>query len=257
MSALGAAVAIFCFREITMIYRFDILSSTNDEACNPQYKQGDIIVAESQSAGRGQRGHTWESGKGLNLTFSAVLEPTFLPPTEQFLLSEVIALAVADTLASYSIETKIKWTNDIYVGDKKIAGILIEHKLQGNTIGRTIAGIGLNVNQTLFSADLPNPTSMAKEQGTEFDRDEVLKRLQECIMKRYAQLQNGERETLQSDYHSMLYRLNEQHCYALPDGSRVQGIIRGVEPTGALKVEDEKGEIRSYLFKEIEFVLKN
>jgi BirA family biotin operon repressor/biotin-[acetyl-CoA-carboxylase] ligase len=166
-------------------------------------------------------------------------------------------LALADTLASYSIETKRKWTNDVYIGNKKIAGILIEHKLQGNTIGRTIAGIGLNVNQTQFSADLPNPTSMAKEQGTEFDRDEVLGRLQECIMKRYAQLQNGERETLQSDYHSMLYRLNEQHCYALPDGSRVQGIIRGVEPTGALKVEDENGKIGCYLFKEIEFLLKS
>lgn len=240
-----------------MIYRFDILSSTNDEACSTQYKQGDIIVAESQTAGRGQRGHTWESGKGQNLTFSAILEPTFLPPTEQFLLSEVIALAVANTLASYSIKTKIKWTNDIYVGDRKIAGILIEHKLQGNAIGRTIAGIGLNVNQTEFSADLPNPTSMAKVQGTEFDRDEVLQRLQECIMKRYGQLQNGEQEALQSDYHSMLYRLNEPHRYALPDGATFYGTIRGVEPTGALKVEGENGEIKSYLFKEIEFVLKN
>ena len=239
-----------------MIYRFDILSSTNDEACGSQYKQGDIIIAERQTAGRGQRGHTWESSKGENLTFSAVLEPTFLPPTEQFLLSEVIALAVADTLASYSIATKIKWTNDIYVGDKKVAGILIEHKLQGNVIGRTIAGIGLNVNQTQFSVDLPNPTSMATERGIEFDRDEVLERLQECIMKRYAQLQSGKREALQSDYHSMLYRLNEQHRYALPDGMTFCGTIRGVEPTGALKVEDEKGEIRSYLFKEIEFLLK-
>lgn len=240
-----------------MIYRFDILSSTNDEACGLQYKQGDIIVAESQTAGRGQRGHTWESGKGQNLTLSAVLEPTFLPPTEQFLLSEVIALAVADTLASYSIKTKIKWTNDIYVGDKKIAGILIEHKLQGNAIGRTIAGIGLNVNQTQFSADLPNPTSMATEQGIEFDRDEVLGRLQECIMKRYGQLQNGERATLQSNYHTILYRLDEGHRYALANGDTFIGTIRGVEPTGALKVEDENGKIGCYLFKEIEFLLKS
>ncbi len=240
-----------------MIYRFDILSSTNDEACGLHYKQGDIIVAESQTAGRGQRGHTWESGKGQNLTLSAILEPTFLPPTEQFLLSEVIALAVADTLASYSIKTKIKWTNDIYVGDKKIAGILIEHKLQGNAIGRTIAGIGLNVNQTQFSADLPNPTSMATEQGAEFDRAEVLDRLQECIMRRYGQLQSGEHQALQSDYHSMLYRLDEQHRYALANGESFIGTIRGVEPTGALKVEDENGKIGCYLFKEIEFLLKS
>ena len=240
-----------------MIYRFDILTSTNDEACGSQYKQGDVIVAESQTAGRGQRGHVWESSKGQNLTLSAILEPTFLPPTEQFLLSEVIALAVADTLASYYIKTKIKWTNDIYVGDKKIAGILIEHKLQGNTIGRTIAGIGLNVNQTSFSADLPNPTSMAIEQTAEFERDEVLERLQECIMRRYKQLQNGERATLQSDYHTMLYRLDEEHLYALADGSTFFGTIRGVEPTGALKVEMQNGDLRTFMFKEIEFLLKN
>lgn len=240
-----------------MIYRFDILSSTNDEACGSQYKQGDIIVAESQTAGRGQRGHSWESGKGQNLTLSAILEPTFLPPTEQFLLSEVIALAVADTLASYSIKTKIKWTNDIYVGDKKIAGILIEHKLQGNAIGRTIAGIGLNINQTLFSEDLPNPTSMARERGTKFERYEVLGRLQESISRRYTQLQSGQSKALQSDYHRLLYRLDEKHLYALPDGTRIQGIIRGVEPTGALKVEDENGKTVSYLFKEIEFLLKS
>lgn len=240
-----------------MIYRFDTLTSTNDEACNPLYKQGDIIVAEAQTAGRGQRGHSWESGKGLNLTLSAVLEPTFLPPTEQFLLSEVIALAVVDTLATYSIRARIKWTNDIYIGDNKIAGILIEHKLQGNAIGRTIAGIGLNINQRLFSEELPNPTSMAIERDTEFDRDEVLARLSECIAARYSQLQNGQSDTLQSDYHTLLYRLGEKHLYALPDGSRLPGIIRGVEPTGALKIETEDGSVRAFLFKEIEFLLKN
>ena len=143
------------------------------------------------------------------------------------------------------------------VGDKKIAGILIEHKLQGNAIGRTIAGIGLNINQTQFSADLPNPTSMATEQGIEFDRDEVLGRLQECIMKRYGQLQNGERATLQSDYHTMLYRLDAPYRYTLANGDTFIGTIRGVEPTGALKVEDENGKIGCYLFKEIEFLLKS
>ena len=240
-----------------MIHYFEQLTSSNDEATLPHYREGDIIWAERQTAGRGQRGHTWQSNEGENLTFTALLEPTFLPPSEQFSLLQVVALAMADMLSEYGIEAKIKWTNDIYVGDRKIAGILIEHKLQGNAIGRTIAGIGLNVNQTEFSADLPNPTSMAKEQGTEFDRDEVLQRLQECIMKRYGQLQNGEQEALQSDYHSMLYRLNEPHRYALPDGTTFFGTIRGVEPTGALKVEEENGKIQSYLFKEIEFLLKN
>jgi BirA family biotin operon repressor/biotin-[acetyl-CoA-carboxylase] ligase len=98
---------------------------------------------------------------------------------------------------------------------------------------------------------------MATEQGAEFDRAEVLGRLQECIMRRYEQLQNGERETLQSDYHTMLYRLDAPHRYALANGDTFIGTIRGVEPTGALKVEDENGKIGCYLFKEIEFLLKS
>ena len=101
-----------------MIYRFDILGSTNDEARNPLYREGDIIIAERQTAGRGQRGHTWESAEGKNLTFSLILEPKFLPINEQFLLSEVLALGLVDTFAEYGIEAKIQWTKDIYVGEK-------------------------------------------------------------------------------------------------------------------------------------------
>lgn len=240
-----------------MIYRFDILSSTNDEACSPQYKQGDIIVAESQTAGRGQRGHTWESGKGQNLTLSAILEPTFLPPTEQFLLSEVIALAVADTLASYSIKTKIKWTNDIYVGDKKLVGILMEHKLQGTHISRTIAGIGINVNQIEFDPTLPNPTSMRLLTGRSFQREQVLERITQKLGIRYEMLRQGNYATLHADYHRSLYRLGEKHTYALPNGSRFEGKIMGVERQGALKILTSQGKEHKFLFKEVEFVLKN
>lgn len=239
-----------------MIYRFDTLSSTNDEACNAHYKEGDIIVALHQQAGRGQRGHKWESNAGMNLTFSAIFEPTFLPATEQFLLSEAVALAIVDTLRHFGIEAKIKWTNDIYVGQKKIAGILIEHKLLGNSIGRTIAGIGLNVNQTAFSPELPNPTSMQREKGTQFSCDQVLQRLEEQLSMRYGQLRNDQKKTLQEEYHTSLFRLNEQHNYMLADGSLIRGTIRGVEPTGALKIEREEGATESFLFKEIEFVLK-
>ena len=98
---------------------------------------------------------------------------------------------------------------------------------------------------------------MAIEQAAEFERDEVLERLQKCIMRRYKQLQDGERNALQSDYHTMLYRLDEEHLYALADGSTFIGTIRGVEPTGALKVEMQNGDLRSFMFKEIEFLLKN
>ena len=123
-----------------MIYRFDILGSTNDEARNALYGEGDVVIAEHQTAGRGQRGHTWESAVGENLTFSLILEPRFLPVNEQFLLTEVLALGLVDTLAEFGIEARIKWTNDIYVGDKKIVGMLVENSLGGGCLARTIAG---------------------------------------------------------------------------------------------------------------------
>ena len=239
-----------------MIYRFDTLGSSNDEACKPQYVEGDIILAQCQTAGRGQRGHTWESREGENLTFSLLLEPLFLSPSEQFLISECVALGVCDALLHYGIEAQIKWTNDIYIGDRKLAGILIEHKLQGSALARTVAGIGLNVNQKAFSDDLPNPISMAQATGREFDREEVLQTVATSLMARYEQLREGGAKDLQADYHQRLYRLGQEHCYALPDGSRFRGIIRGVEPTGALRIENERGELLSFLFKEVEFVIQ-
>ena len=239
-----------------MIYRFSTLASSNDEATQPLYREGDVILAQRQTAGRGQRGHTWESREGENLTFSLLLEPLFLSPSEQFLISECVALGVCDALLHYGIEAQIKWTNDIYIGDKKLAGILIEHKLQGSALARTVVGIGLNVNQREFSRDLPNPISMAQAAGREFDREEVLQTVATSLMARYEQLREGGAKELQTDYHQRLYRLGQEHCYALPDGSRFRGIIRGVEPTGALRIENERGELLSFLFKEVEFVIQ-
>lgn len=240
-----------------MIYRFDILGSTNDEARNPLYREGDIVIAERQTAGRGQRGHTWESAEGKNLTFSLILEPTFLPINEQFLLSEVLALGLVDTFAEYGIEAKIKWTNDIYVGEKKIVGMLIENSLGGGTLARTIAGIGLNINQTEFDPSLPNPTSMALVAGCEFDREDVLSRLHANILSLYESLRRGQKEMLQSRYRSTMYRLGEKHPYALPDGSIFEGIIRGVRPSGELMIEHTAdGSLQEYLFKQVEFIIK-
>ena len=117
--------------------------STNTEAADrSRYAHGDTVVAIRQTAGRGQRGHRWESVPGENLTFSIVLEPTFLAAGEQFLLSEAIALAVTDTLQEYGIGATIKWTNDIYVNDRKICGMLLEHNLDGTRLARTVAEYG-------------------------------------------------------------------------------------------------------------------
>lgn len=240
-----------------MIYRFDILGSTNDEARNPAYHEGDIVIAERQTAGRGQRGHSWESAEGENLTFSLLLEPTFLPVNEQFLLSEVLALGLVDTLAEYGIEARIKWTNDIYVGDKKIVGMLVENSLAGGTLARTIAGIGVNINQIEFNPSLPNPTSMSLVVGERFNREEILMRLHHHIMTLYEALRCGEKEMLQSRYRSTMYRLGEKHPYALADGTVFEGTIRGVRPSGELQIEHSSdGVLREYLFKQVEFIIK-
>lgn len=240
-----------------MIYHFDILSSTNDEAFDPRYGEGDVVWAGQQTAGRGQRGHKWLGGEGENLMFTAIFEPRFLPPVRQFLFSEAVALAIVDAMREWGIEAKIKWTNDIYVGDSKLAGILIEHRLVRGELARSIAGIGLNVNQTVFDDSLPNPVSMAQISGRQFDCREVLDSVAEKLQQRYMQLRQGEAGALQKEYHNTLYRLDEQHWFALPDGNSFRGTIRGVEASGALLVEEEEGAVGSYMFKEIEFVLKN
>ena len=214
-------------------------TSTNDEARNPRYEHGDAICAERQTAGRGQRGHTWSSEEGRNLMFSLVWEPRFLPVSEQFLLSEAVALALTDLFGGYGIDARIKWTNDIYAGDRKLVGILIEHNLTGDRLSRTIVGIGVNVNQTRFDPSLPNPSSMRLETGCE-----------------YEQLEKGDREALQADYRRRMYRLGERHRYRYPDGRTVEAVLRGVRPSGELLVELPDGRTEGYLFREIEFVIE-
>lgn len=230
-------------------------TSTNDDARDSRYSHLDIIWAEHQSAGRGQRGHVWHSHEGENLTFSIVLTPTFLPIHEQFLLSEVAALALVDTLADYGITCRIKWTNDIYVGDRKIVGILIEHSLLGDKLSRTIIGVGLNVNQTLFPAELPNPTSMAVECGRSFERREVLDTLARKIEALYAKLERGERAEIEQRYRDTMYHIGTMHRYSLPDGTEFRATIRGVKASGELQLEHEDGTLHEYRFGEVGFIL--
>lgn len=238
-----------------MIYHIAETTSTNDLAREERYGHGDVICAERQTAGRGQRGHTWTSPEGVNLLFSVVLCPTFLPAGEQFLLSQAVALALVDTLGTCGIDARIKWTNDIYVGDKKLVGILIEHSYSGPTLARTIAGIGINVNQRAFDPALPNPVSMAVASGRTFDRREVLESFYACCMGRYDQLVRGEKAALQEEYRKRMYRLGKTHPYRRPDGTLVEAVLEGVRPSGELILRHADGTRHAYLFREIEFVI--
>lgn len=231
------------------------VTSTNDTARGAGFGHGDVIVAESQTAGRGQRGNSWSSEEGRNLTFSVVLHPVFLPAASQFLLSEAVSLAVADMLAGYGVAAQVKWPNDIYIGGRKTAGILIENDIKGGTLGRSIVGIGLNVNQTEFDPSLPNPTSMKLAAGADFDRSEVLGRLLDALAVRYDALSDGEIGNLERDYHRRLYRAGEPARYSLPDGTEFTGTILGVGSGGELTVGHPDGSTHQYLFKEIEYKL--
>lgn len=238
-----------------MIYYFDHTTSTNDLARGADYCHMDAIWAGSQSAGRGQRGHKWHSVEGENLTFSVVLEPHFLPIVEQFMLSEVVALALVDTLQNYDLEARIKWTNDIYVGDSKIAGVLIEQMLATDHISRTIVGIGLNICQTSFPDDLPNPTSMRLEGVKECSPREVLEAFMLNLERCYSCLEHGDKLSVSQRYNSLLYHRDECHTYAYVSGEHFEATIRGVQPTGHLELEHADGTISAYAFKEVEFCL--
>ena len=238
-----------------MIYHLDITASTNDDARDEKYHEGDVVWADFQTAGRGQRGHVWHSQRGENLTFSVVLEPLFVAIAEQFSVSEVVALSLVDMLAEYGIEAKIKWTNDIYVGDKKLVGILIEHSLAATTLRRTIVGVGINVNQREFDSSIPNPVSMAQLLDKQLDAEEVLKCFLDNLQRNYNVLREGAKEALHERYNTLLYRKGEYHTYALPSGERFSAKIVGTAPSGALRLENEQGETKDYLFKEVEFVI--
>ncbi|HIW66292.1 MAG TPA: biotin--[acetyl-CoA-carboxylase] ligase [Candidatus Alistipes intestinipullorum] len=238
-----------------MIYHLGTTTSTNDDARDAKYRHGDIVWAEHQTAGRGQRGHKWLSPEGENLTFTMVVEPHFLPVAEQFLLCEAMSVALTDTFAAYGIETRIKWTNDIYAGDRKLEGVLIEHSYSGATLSRSLLGIGINVNQTDFDPSLPNPVSMAQLTGRRYDRREVLETFERCMLARYEQLERGEREALQRDYRERMYGLGQRRPFRRPDGSLTHGIIEGVRTSGELMLRHDDGSLGEYLFKEIEFVI--
>ncbi len=164
--------------EITVI---DNIASTNDYANklieNNKFIDGQIILAKNQSNGKGQQNNIWESDAGKNITCSIITKPSFVPLEEQFLLSKAISLGVRDFLLIHTKEVSIKWPNDIYIGDKKIAGILIENIIMGDKMETSVIGIGININQEIFSDNIPNPTSLKMTEKRDFNIEELTNQL--------------------------------------------------------------------------------
>lgn len=217
------------------------------------------IVTSFQLAGRGQRETSWESEAGKNLLFSTLLHPTFLKADEQFQLSRLVSLALVETLQRYAPEEQftIKWPNDIYWKDLKIAGILIENDLQGNQITDSIVGVGLNVNQTVFLSNAPNPCSLFQIIGQEVKLDECLFRCMVRFRKLYEQLSGCDPEviaSIEARYFEALYRGKGFHSFKDENGEFRARILR-VERGGRLVLFREEGVEKGYLFKEVEFLL--
>ncbi len=219
--------------------------------------EGTAVITEKQEQGRGQRGTFWESERGKNLTFSFLLFPSFLKPDEQFILSKSIALALNDFVGSCFTGagslTKIKWPNDIYIGDKKVAGILIENSVSGNQLSHSIAGIGININQERFSSALPNPVSLKLITGKEFDLKECFEDMCSCIESRYLQLKRKENSKIDSDYIKSMYRFGEWSSYKFKAGI-INAKICGVSEIGKLILEKENGEKLECDVKDVRFL---
>lgn len=249
------------------IFPFDEVTSTNDAAmASPDlYGHGSILTAWRQTAGRGQRGNRWSSAPGENLMFSLALEPRHIRVEHQFRISEMAALAASDAVRAVTggvVECLVKWPNDLYVNDKKIGGILIEHSLHSEFLSRSVIGIGINVRQREFDPALPNPTSIANcltastSTVPALSPKEVLTAFCEAFSVRYEQ----EEEALHTDFMGRLWRGDPTRRYPYRDtvsGEVFEAVIDGIDMhTGELTLRrvDRNGELCRYWFKEVEAI---
>lgn len=233
------------------------VDSTNAHALSLLSKskppEGTVISARFQSAGRGQIGSGWESKAGKNIILSAILYPEFLLASRQFLLNQAISLALCEFVATHVPgPVRIKWPNDIYVKNRKIAGLLIQNTISRNHLKSSVAGIGINVNQAHFLTNLPNPTSFKLETGDEFDIHQLIPLLCNHLEANYLKLKSRKIVPLQQEYLRQLYRFGEPSIFKRSNGDVFQGAISGVSDGGKLRVSTAAGQ-EEFDMKEIKF----
>lgn len=242
------------------IIRLQKTDSTNNYlhalARPEQLGEGSVVWAEFQTAGRGQIGNSWESAEGENLTFSVVLYPTFLLANRQFLISQITALSVKQTLDRYVDDITVKWPNDIYWRDRKICGMLIENDLAGQFIYSSILGIGININQKEFKSNAPNPVSLYLIIGKRTDREKFLQEFLERLYANYLLLLQEKEVLIQEAYRQSLYRREGFYLYEDVNG-RFEAAIEEIEPSGYLHLRLRDNTIRRYEFKEVRFVISS
>ena len=242
------------------IFELDSIDSTNAYAnrllMQAPLDDGDVIWAHEQFAGRGQHNHTWVSEADMNLTFTVILRPCFVAPDRQFLLNKIVSLAVVDFLRDSLVNdpASIKWPNDIYIGNLKIGGILIENKIMGSILETSIAGIGVNINQTHFTQDIPNPASMIQFLHRETSLKDALLMICRCLDRRYNTLKEIGPASLDLDFDQHLLGIGQWRkfiCHA----DQLEGKIKGVNNLGQLLIETRMGQVMCFNHHEVEYVL--
>ena len=244
------------------IIRVDETDSTNLHlrriAETEQLGSGSILVADFQTAGRGQAGNSWESEVGKNLTFSVLFYPTDVPAGRFFVIAQMAALSMKNTLDPYISDVCVKWPNDVYCGDRKIAGILIENTIFQGKITQSIIGIGLNVNQTFFhfeSADSPQPTSLKQITGCSYDRWAILDDFQRTFTEQAERLNKGFLDAVHTDYIDTLYHKNGYHLYRDEQGE-FEATFHDIALSGHLVLERRDGHLSHYDFKTVRQVIR-
>ena len=212
--------------------------------------EGFVVQTDFQTAGKGQMGNSWESESGENLLFSMLLYPQRVPTDQLFLISQIVSIGLKKALDNYVDGITVKWPNDIYWNDKKLAGILIENSFQANKV-KTVVGIGLNVNQRKFVSNAPNPISLRQIVGKSINRAKLLEEICGNILDVYFKMSVA---AIQDAYAQILFRKDGFFSYSSGNESFMARIV-SVQPDGLLELETESGERNGFYFTEVKFVL--
>lgn len=244
--------------ENRLIVKLEEVDSTNNylkRLVNEQHpEEGSMVITDYQTEGRGQMGNAWASEAGKNLLLSILIYPDNLMANEQFIISRIASLAVKNCLDQFVDDIRIKWPNDIYWEDKKIAGMLIENDVQGKYIQNSVIGIGININQQSFPEKLPNPISLRKITGIDNDINTIADIFVREFFMLYREFQDGKTTQIEDEYMLDLYRTSDYYWFK-DEGGSFKAMIKEVMPSGHLVLETmNEGELRQYAFKEVSFI---
>ncbi|MDX2174075.1 MAG: biotin--[acetyl-CoA-carboxylase] ligase [Bacteroidota bacterium] len=249
---------LFIGRNIIFLPEIDSTNSYASELLkNVNVSEGTLVHTSNQTQGKGQRGNSWEAEIAANVTASIILKPGFLEIKNQFFLYQISALACYDVMAELlnnsQYDIKIKWPNDILVNRKKIAGILIENGVIGNTLSCSVIGLGININQENFQETL-NATSIFKLTYRKLAIDNVLKLLCKNLEKYYLQLKNGKLNEISTNYLKHLFGLNNWIEFEI-DSKKTTQFVKAISEEGLLVLKDELGHEKEYDVKEIKWII--